>query len=417
MSLPINEMRGYTRRDLPFQRKAELLVIHLRILHKLKLSFPACAMRTLLVLITLQLPVSGNCQPGNGWFRNLFESKSKHMKDVAMKVAELPERYNINVRALDFSPDGRHLAVRSADQIIHIWDWQNERIVHSLEIAKGANDGLSTEPLRFSPDGHLLAACHSRAAGDIVIRIWRTDTWDIVHDIVDHVGSTGCNAVGFTPDGRWLIRVLERLPNVPGDTLVVYETETWQPGWGMRTVPFYTYTLAISPDGQFMALGGEVMNPRDWPFSTPVPTFGNPPFPNTKLIAIVDLTKRTIVRTIQNTGVMDSRSRLAWSPDGAYITNAGGEGLQMFDAQAGQQVMGIAPSLGTAITSLRYSSDGKYLVEGIAHGKPGWGKIWDGKHQELLQEITEDVGSIAISQDAKHLATGVNGKTIIWQLK
>ena len=383
---------------------------------RVRLRFPVLAAQMLLVLVALQFPVTGHCDSGSGWFKNLFESKGKNMKDVATKVGELPEQYDITVPALDFSPDGKYLAVRSADETINIWDWQNGRIVHTLEKAQGANDSLTTEPLRFSPDGRLFVACHDRATGDVVARIWRTDTWEIVHDIIDRVGG-GCNAIGFTPDGKSLIRVLDRMPNISGDTLVVYDTSTWQFVWGMRTVPFYTYTLAISPDGKFIALGGEVSNPREWPFSTPVPTFGNPPLSNTRLIAIVDLAKRTIVRTIQNTGAMNRMSRLAWSPDGAYITNAGGEGLQIFDVSSGTQV--VDEHLNSAHPSLRYTPDGKYLIEGDRNGMgTGLGvRIWDGQHRKLLQEVSGNVGSIAVSRDGRHLATGVEGKTIIWRLK
>ena len=383
------------------------------------MTIPMGMIRTLLALIVLQASAIGYCNAEEGWLSHLFGAKGKHMKDVATKVAELPEQYNITVPALDFSPDGKYLAVRSADQTINIWDWRNGRIVHALELAKGANDGLTTEPLRFSPDGSLLVACHSQAKGDVVARIWKTGTWEIAHDIVDHVPGTGCNAIAFTPDGKSLIRVLDRLPEIAGDTLVIHDTNTWLPVWRIRTVPFYTYTLAISPDGRLMALGGEVRNPLEWPFSTPIPTFGNPPLPDTKLIAIVEIQKRTIVRIIQSTGVMNRRSRLAWSPDGDYITNAGGEGMQIFDVHSGRQVMGIDPPWGTAHTSLRYSADGKYLIEGIANHKKhmGWGKIWDGQHRELLQEIAENVGSIAVSRDGQYLATGVDGKTIVWQLQ
>ena len=367
------------------------------------MTIPMGMIRTLLALIVLQASAIGYCNAEEGWLSHLFGAKGKHMKDVATKVAELPEQYNITVPALDFSPDGKYLAVRSADQTINIWDWRNGRIVRALEIAKGANDGLTTEPLRFSPDGSLLVACHSRAKGDVVARIWKTGTWEIAHDIVDHVPGTGCNAIVFTPDGKSLIRVLDRIPEFPQDCFFVYDTTTWQSEWGLQAVYFHAYTLAISPNSRFIALGGEVIDGS----------------PIKRQIAIVDMEKRAIVRIIQSTGVMDRSSRLAWSPDGDYITNAGGEGMQIFNVQSGRQVMGIDPPWGTAHTSLRYSADGKYLIEGIANHKKhmGWGKIWDGQHRELLQEIAENVGSIAVSRDGQYLATGVDGKTIVWKLK
>lgn len=365
------------------------------------LVISARAARALLVLAALLFPVIGYCDSGNG-LSNLFDSKGKHMKDVAVKIAELPDQYNITVPALDFSPDGKLLAVRSTYQTINIWDWQEKRIVHSLELAKGA-DSMTTEPLRFNPDGRLLVACHSRGVGHVVVRIWRTDTWDILHDIVDDVPGSGCNAVGFTPDGKWLIRVLDRIPKFPQDALFVYDTSTWQPAWGLQAKYFHSYALAISPNGKLLALGGELIDGG----------------PVKRQIAIVDMEQRAVVRTIQDGGVMDRSSRLAWSPDGTYITGAGGGGgVQIFDVQSGQQIVDVKPPWETALTSLRYTPDGKYLIEGIMTGlKTGWGKIWDSQHRELLQKIQGNVGSIAVSRDSRYLATGVEGKTIVWQFK
>jgi WD40 repeat protein len=356
----------------------------------------------LLALVTLHVPLVGYCDSQEGWFQRLFGSQGKHMKDVAVKVTELPEQYKITVLALDFSPDGKYLAVRSADETINIWDWQNGRIMRSLEKAKGANDGLTTEPLRFSPDGRLFVACHSRAAGNVVARIWRADTWEAVHDIVDDVPGMGCNAIGFTPDGKSLIRVLDRFPQFPQDALVVYDISTWLPAWGLQARYFHSYALAISPDGKFIALGGELIDGS----------------PIKRQIAIVDVEQHTIIRTIQDDGVMDRSSRLAWSPDGRYLTGAGGRGLQIFDAQSGQQVLGVEPPSRTSVTALRYTPDGKYIIEGVAGSHvAGWGKIWDGQHRELLQEIAGNVASIAVSKDGRYMATGVDGKTIVWKLK
>ena len=49
-----------------------------------RLRFPAFAVQALLALITLQLPVIGYCDSGNGWFKNLFESKGKNMKELVL---------------------------------------------------------------------------------------------------------------------------------------------------------------------------------------------------------------------------------------------------------------------------------------------------------------------------------------------
>ena len=223
-----------------------------------KLSIPSVFFHTVQVLIAvilLQGSTVGYCDTGGGWIKNLFESKGQHMKDVAVKVAELPEQYAINVHGLDFSADGKQLAVVSDHEKINVWDWRSERIVRTLEKARGANDGLTTEPIRYSPDGRLLVACHDIAKGNVIIRIWNTETWEIVHDIVD-LNYGGCTAIGFTPDGKSLIGTLIRIPPHPGNSLTIYDTTSWLPVWGLGTFPFYPKALSISPDGNFVAIGG-----------------------------------------------------------------------------------------------------------------------------------------------------------------
>lgn len=365
----------------------------------------------ILFILALLLPAISYSNP----FSDLF----KNPKDVAVKVAELPEQYKVNVHGLDFSLDGKQLAVVSADEYINIWDWQTSRIVRTLEKAHGAKGGLTTEPIRYSPDGHIFVACHSIAQGDVVIRIWNTETWAIVHDITDPVGGGGCNAIGFTPDGKSLIRVLDRIVTKPGDNLIIYDTTSWQPVWGLRTVPFYPTALAISPDGKFVAIGGGVINGG----------------PMKQQIAIVDLAQHAIVHTIPNT-VDFYFGQLAWSPDGANLTAIGQRGwdgrandghgaytsgldtVMVFDAHSGKQVAGDQIE-DIESTSLRYTPDGKYLIEGVMNGRgSGRGvRIWDSQHRELLQEIPGEVSSLAVSRDGHYFAVGEVKKTDVWQLK
>ena len=361
---------------------------------EMKNSMSTRAIRILFAFIVLQLPMAGYCDSGSGWMKNLFESKGKNMKEVAHKVAELHEDQNIEIWGLDFSPDGKYLAATSPTTLeVQIWDWQNKRIVRTLEQAQGS--GFETD-IRYSPDGHLLVACHNLAQGDVVIRIWNTDTWKIVHDITA-INDGSCKAIGFTPDGKSLIGVHERNPVAAGDTLTAYDTSTWQPVWGLRTVPFHPDTLTLSPDGKFAAIAGLAYDITG---------------KETVQISIVDLGQRKIIRTIQ-----DYAGHLAWSPDGTYVTAAAGGGVKVFDVHAGKQV--ADEPLKSAHMAVRYTADGKYLLESDmdALGNGLGVRIWDGQHRELLQVISGNVGSLAVSRDGHYFAAGSFKNISIWQLK
>lgn len=373
--------------------------------HKLSSSLGSAG--TLLAVALLLFPVTGHCE----WFSSVKEMvglKGKNMKEAATKVATLSE--DEDIRGLDFSPDGKYLATTSPNtRKVHIWDWRNKaHIVQTLE--KDGTDLTTTEPIRYSPDGHLLVWC-----GGTVARIWNTATWQLIHSIDGTNGLSasggGCMAARFTPDGKSLILVLERVARHLEDNLMIFDTSSWQPTWGNCTTPFYTNTLSVSPDGKYIALGGEVRNPRNWPFTQPIPTFGDPPFSNTPLIALVDLAQRKIVRTIKTNGI----DRLAWSPDGTHIASGGPLGIEIFNATTGARE--VDESAYGAHVLIRYSPNGKYLIEsGLGEGRTTV-EIWDGQHRELLQEIKAMPGSMAVSRDGRYLAMGGDKKILIWELK
>jgi len=44
-------------------------------------------------------------------------------------------------------------------------------------------------------------------------------------------------------------------------------------------------------------------------------------------------------------------------------------------------------------------------------------RIWDGRHQTLLQEIHGEATSLAFSRDGRFLAMGGDRKILIWKMK
>ena len=85
-------------------------------------------------------------------------------KMIASKIAETPEVDPIVPSALAFSPDEKHLAIRSSLNKIKVWDWEKLHLVTTISIPEGAHDDSIAEPILFSPNGKLFAACHSRAS-------------------------------------------------------------------------------------------------------------------------------------------------------------------------------------------------------------------------------------------------------------
>jgi WD40 repeat protein len=300
--------------------------------------------------------------------------------DVAVKVAELPNPdSDIYPIGLDFGPDGSRIAVESQSAQIHIWDWRRNHIEKTMKMPQGFGNGVSTNSIKYSPDGRLLAACDGKAAGNIVVRIWTTDTWLTAKDIGDD-GPGGCDAFAFSPDGKFLVYVIRRAGN-PGNNLIAYAVGTWQLIWGLQVTNYAPVSIAISPNGQIAALGGTL---------TTVPENARDPNASLDLLKrdptvyLVNLQQRKIQKAIPSS----DRGSVAWSSDGARLAIVGGPHVEIFDALSGEnQVREKIENSGTM--NVRYTSDGRFFIDSDLNGMgKGLGvNIWDNQHQRLLQHI------------------------------
>lgn len=218
---------------------------------KMRLNFPKW-----LLLSVILLPFLAYGADGQDHFSLLswLGLKDNHIHDVATKIATLHE--DNDIWGLDFSPDGKHLAATALlSEKIHIWDWRNDRIIQTLIKPQFVPDATIRVPLRYSPDGRWLAACHGfhrlPNGSSMDTTIWDTQSWEIAHAVEDSVPG-GCEGVGFTPDGKFFLRAVNRADN----SIIAYRTGTWAPAWGLATFPLYPNTLVVSPDGKFIAVGG-----------------------------------------------------------------------------------------------------------------------------------------------------------------
>lgn len=91
-----------------------------------------------------------------------------------------------------FSPDGKLLATRGAEDAIELWDAQSGQLTKSLKVAKG-----EVKTLAISPDGKTLAS----AGGDKIIRLWNIASGEST-SLTGHDGTV--TLVAFSPDGRTL---------------------------------------------------------------------------------------------------------------------------------------------------------------------------------------------------------------------
>jgi WD40 repeat protein len=344
---------------------------------------------------------------------------------VATKVAEFKE--DDDVVCLQFSPDNAQLAVSTGTTVhIHLWEWQGSaRIERTLMKPPGTADvGISSECLRYSPDGRLLAAAHAIASdeyGASVVDIFDPRTGALIHKISEARLGGARTRIEFSPDGKLLVRTFDSDIRSKTGQFIVHRTDTWGVVWSMSRHPLDIHTLALTQDGKLAAVSGSTEGPG---------------ILRRAQILIIDLTERTVIRTCDQVFPPEvSVDIVAWNPDGIHLaagvygagtSGTGGEivfpsePVKIFDASTGEAVA-VEAMDPTTVTGLRYTSDGRYLVEsGLSTALRGAGmaRIWDGQHQTLLQEIpVKESFAMTISRDNRYLAISDQRHVSIWALQ
>jgi WD40 repeat protein len=172
-------------------------------------------------------------------------------------------------------------------------------------------------------------------------------------------------------------------------------------------------TVSWTPNGRFVAIGG----------ASPT-TFGGEANSNELQVYSFNGTALTAVTSKDYGTIIYS---VAWSPDGKYLA-IGGNGptgdneLQIYSFSAATLTAVTSQDYGTAIYTVAWSPDGRYLaVGGTEPAKFGVEDntnelqiyTFDGK--TLIPVISQDYGtainSVAWSPDGKYLAIGGNGPT------
>lgn len=343
-----------------------------------------------------------------------------HQMSVATKVTEFKE--DGDVVCLQFNPDNKQLATTTGDQV-HLWEWQG-RTRMERRLKPLGTWGLLNECLRYSPDGTLLAVAHGISSdedGASVLDIFNPRTGALVHKISEARLGGARTRIEFSPDGKLLVRTFDSDNRSKTGQFLVHRTDTWEVVWSMSTLPLDVHTLALTRDGNLAAVSGDLFSSRK---AVSAQTL------------IIDIAQRKVIRTfdpIFEPGV--PVDVLAWNPDGNHLAlgvygagfGVGGglidypaEPVKILDTSTGQ-VVGSEAMSPTSITGLRYTSDGKYLVEsGYSTGLRGTGmaRIWDGQHQRLLQEISvKESFAVTISRDNRYLAVSDQRHVSIWTLK
>lgn len=201
----------------------------------------------------------------------------------------------------------------------------------------------------------------------------------------------GPDAVVFSPDGS-MLAVGEMYASVDANGQSNYwgVLNLWDAMGGelLRSIDGYSFPVAFSPDGQYLASGGGVID-------------------NT--VRIWRLSDGAMVQSFPHT---DRLYAIAYTPGGQFIASSGRDNRIRLWRVSDGSLTGTMEGISSPVKKIMFSPDGTIL---ISMSEDGTLRFWTVSTSSLLATLSEALYDFDISPDGKILALGsLDGTIKIW---
>ncbi len=300
---------------------------------------------------------------------------------------ELPKA--VPIKFIDCAPDGKIIVAFSFDGELFSKTAGEPAFKSIFKTSAQGN-----RKLKLSPDFAYTAFSINNA-----IHIHETSTGKEHRLLPGHTDEV--RTILFTHDGRFLLTISK------DGTLRTWDIEA---GRQLHSIALdgQGKGMAMSPDGQFVALGTESNSSLQlWRLSYEAPATAKKPDD--------PLAKPGLVETLRGEPVGSIES-VAFSPDGALIASGcENKVIQIWDVEKRAVVRTLTGSKAKVVT-VAFGHDGKRVASADSDNKTA--RIWDVKTGDLLLTVTGDdwLAGVALSPDGKLLATCGGDKVIkLWE--
>lgn len=281
------------------------------------------------------------------------------------------------------SSDWTLLATRGDDGSVKLWDMLSGQELHTFRGHK-----TSVYELAFSPNGNLLAiGSYSNSESLATI-----DVWDVVtgremcafsFELSESTTGTALPFV-FSPDGKLLAS-----RGASKQTIRLWKIPSGELAKEFFTENLVAWSLAFSPDGQHLAVGG-------WSH-----------YPGSNAVSIWDVASGRKLHEYSRF----SADSVAFSPDGTLLAAliSGGDKVKVWSVLGGTEVFHGAFS--TFAGNVNFSPDGRLLSSGFFQ----W-EVMTGREVFTVSRI-RGISALHFSHDGRLLTSASYGKTLVqWEI-